>query len=236
MANLRSLLYVLFLLAPLLTLTSGYGDVLNRTFCLCGTDFDFDPGLPRKERMIYPDFNKREVPAGPSVGYRMDIPIPSRKGEGIPKERQATYFLFEYYNLYLDHVFVMEETCHSNHDTMKRDEIDREDCLDYMGERARHCKNFPLLPGEVSKHSHHEFCYHFFRSDRKKDTYKWDGQRRAISKFWYLISELGDVVRDVCEPICKEKFDLPMFEGGRWYWKSRKDMVYDQADMCDVCP
>lgn len=209
MATSRSLLLALTLMA-VLNLASAYKDSLSRTFCFCGLESHPHPGV---------------AIIGPSELY-LDI-----------DESQATYYRFEYYNHHLDQTFVMEQTCRSDYNIIKRDEKHREhnefqqnDCLDLaLGRLPEQCKSFDLLHGEESKHHHHEFCYQFTRHEtNRRDLYSWDGQQRKVSRKHNRKSESDENARAFCEPICINAFGLH-------YKSSKKDVIDDQDNMCEIC-
>ncbi len=130
------------------------------------------------------------------------------------EENLEPYFLFEYFNVHLNHTFVTNS-------------LD-----DYDGMAGQYHKQFPLLDNEKTKRMNHAFTYRIFHFG---DFYKWDGQKRRASKSWATITESMDALEEICTSICKENFGQQMFKGSRWYRKSWKNMISDQADMCEGC-
>ncbi len=64
-----------------------------------------------------------------------------------------------------------------------------------------------------------------------RDQYVFDGIFRLVSNYWDIIVEEPDVVEEICTKICAKRFNMPIYTGAKvWYWRSRKDMTYDQED------
>ncbi len=166
--------HYLLIFLTLLHLTSAYGDILNRTSCLC-----------------------------------------SEKNPIHTIEDQKSYVLIEYFNVRLDHTYVVTSL----------DEVNTN-----YGE---FCKTFPLLHNEMTKRKNHQLCCQGFGA---RAFYRWDDQTRQVPESWATIAEPRVVVEEECTSICEDNFGLPMFKGPRWYRKSWKETIYDQADMCEGCP
>ncbi|MCJ1271796.1 hypothetical protein MMC22_011701 [Lobaria immixta] len=207
------LLIILLLNVPLAVTR---GDLLKRTMCYCGTD---------NHRIDPPALVKGEDNVGD--------PQTNVKRSPIDVDALQTFwYSFEYYNVHLNHTFVMEETCASNFDRTRH--AHGSDCWDYLGSHHKYCKHFRLRPHDRSAghgRTRHHFCYHFHRNWRQ-DSYSFDGQTRHVSEF--PLFQLGYEVREICEPLCREKFDKPLMKGN-WYWRSSVSTVFDEADMCDGC-
>lgn len=202
-----SLLLILLLLLNLLPQAIARDDFLNRTMCYCGTG-DSLTGDPAKNVRLGTAPQKLDLPALQTFWYR-----------------------FEYYNTQLNHIFVMEESCASNYTHPGNVEGS---CWNYAGWTKKYCRHFPLMPDESSaRHGRkrHRFCYDF-RKHLVEDKYSFDGQVRRVSK--YPLYLLGDEVRNVCEPICRQMFNMPMMQG-HWDVRSSVSTIFEEADMCYEC-
>ena len=214
--SLLILLLLLNLLSP-----ADAGDILKRTWCFCGTD-DRKTLTPRG---IDLEKNLSPVEDGTKRGL---APRKSSRNNHV----QTSWYGFEFYNAHANRTFFMEETCKS-HYKGKHNHVGR-DCWDYQNSHHKYCKHFHLLPHETSaRHGRlrHHFCYHF-HADPTQDSYSFDGQRREVSRF--PLFKLNYEVREICEPICRDKFDMAMMKG-RWHHGSLVSTIFDQADMCPHC-
>ena len=238
-----------FLIALFFTTTNvvvAYGDFLNRTMCYCGDDGrNWEPiheggGIPKRD--IIPTFDDMEE-------IHEEVGVSSVPSAEHSNPRQAFWIRFDYYNRHLGRTFTMEEECRSNWKRKPHKHEDhgmlssRKDCLAYHHLHKRYCQKYKPAPTEVGKkHKRkHKFCYHFKRlwepdinGMKDWDYYEFDQHKRVVPQEGVIIQQLKDVVRQVCEPACKAKFDLPMMEG-HWYHRSRVDTIWDQADMCRGC-
>ena len=211
---------VLALLLNLLPPTDA-GDILKRTMCFCGTDE-----------------HKTLAPRGLDLDKTFSLVQGEAKRGLAPRESdhkhhvQTFWFVVDFYNAHVNRTFVMEETCES-HYKGKHNRVGR-DCWDYKHSHHKYCKHFHVRPHEKpARHGRlqHHLCYHF-HPDSKRDSYSFDGQRRQASRF--PLFKLNYEVREICEPICRDKFDLPMMKG-RWHRGSSVSTIFDQADMCPHC-
>lgn len=204
---------MIILLLNLSPLVITRGDLLKRTLCYCGTD-NHPFRLPEGEDGVQGMAKRGSAPPKPD-----------------PTVLQTFWYSFEYYNVHLNQTFTMEETCTSNYTFP--DNILTKDCWNYRSLRTKYCKHFHSgRNGKFASHGRrkHHFCYHFHRVVR--DTYSFDGQIRHVSQ--YPLYLLGSEVQEICEPICREKFGMPLMKG-RWYLHSSVSTIFDEADMCRHC-